>query len=149
MKVLKTILVNHTKKEPEYAETRFYVTELDDVAKGDVFSVWAHGKLTYAKVKQVMEKHEYLSTENGGTMREDLPIAMNRIDTTTYQINKKAQSELKRLNACLQERIIEGKYQAAIDATIKALTGEAKDEVKAILAKIKGIETDPCSVLAD
>lgn len=147
MKVLKCILVNHTKKEPDCPETRFYVTDIDEVAKGDIFAVWAHDKLSYAKVKKVFAKYEYLASDNNGVAREDLPIALGRIDLKRYNVFKKVQAKLNRLQACLEERIIEGKVGKNIDEAAKSLKGEAKAEVNAILAAIKQVKEDPESVL--
>lgn len=149
MKVLKCILVDHSKKEPADAEVRFFVTELDEVAKGDIFSVWAHGKLTYAKVKKVFAKYEYLSSDNDGIAREDLPVALNRIDFKSYNVFKKVTAKMKRLQACLEERIIDGKNEKTIAEAVKGLKGEAKKEVEAILKDIATIEANPEAVLED
>lgn len=147
MKVLKCVLVDHSKKESENAEVRFFVTELDEVAKGDIFAVWAHGKLAYAKVKKVFAKYEYLSSDNNGIAREDLPVALNRIDFKSYNVFKKVQAKLKRLQACLEERIVDGKKEKTIAEAMKGLKGEAKAEVEAILKNIATIESNPESVL--
>lgn len=149
MKVLKCLLVDHTKKEDCSDEIRFFVTELDEVAKGDIFSVWAHGRLAYAKVKQVYAKYEYLASENNGIAREDLPVAMNRIDFKSYNIFKKMGAKMKRLEACLQERLVDGKKKQTVAEAMKGLKGEAKAEVEAILKNIANLEADPESVLAD
>lgn len=147
MKVLKTILVDHTKKEPEFAEVRFYVTDLDEVTKGDIFAVWAHGRLAYAKVKKVFAKYEYLASDNDGIAREDLPWALNRIDLTSYNVFKAATAKMKRLQACLQERIVDGKAEKTIAEAMKGLKGEAKKEVEAILKDIATLEANPESAL--
>lgn len=149
MKVLKCVLVDHTKKTPEFAETRFYTTEIDEVAKGDIFAVWAHGKLAYAKVVKVFAKYEYLASDNGGVAREDLAPAMNRIDFKSYNIIKKVQAKLKRLTACLQERIVDGKGEKDIAEAVKGLKGETKAEVEAILSGIAELKANPESVLDD
>lgn len=149
MKVLKCIMVDHTKKEPANPETRFYVTELDEVCKGDIFSVWAHGKLAYAKVKKVFAKYEYLSSDNGGVAREDLPVALNRIDFKSYNVFKKVTAKMKRLEACLQERIVDGRNEKTVAEAIKELKGEAKKEVAEILKQIEAIKADPEAVLED
>lgn len=149
MKVLKCMLVDHTKKTPEYPETRFYTTELDEVAKGDIFSVWAHGKLAYAKVVKVFAKYEYLASDNNGVAREDLLPVLGRIDFKSYNVVKKVQAKLKRLTACLQERIVDGKGEKDIAEAVKGLKGEAKAEVGAILADIDALKANPESVLDD
>ena len=149
MKVLKCILVDHSKKESENAEVRFYTTELDEVAKGDIFSVWAHGKLTYAKVKKVFAKYEYLASDNNGVAREDLQPVLNRVDFKSYNVLKKVAAKMKRLQACLEERIIDGKNEKTIAEAVKGLKGEAKEEVAAILKEIEAIKANPDSVLDD
>lgn len=143
MKVLKCVLVDHTKKVPECAETRFYVTEMDEVAKGDIFSVWAHGRLAYAKVQKVFAKYEYLSSDNNGVAREDLPVALNRIDFKSYNIFKKVQAKMKRLEACLEERLVDAKKGKTVDEAMKGLKGEAKAEVEAILKGIAELKVNP------
>lgn len=147
MKVLKGILVNHTKKECDEAESRFYATQLDEVAKGDIFAVWAHGKLAFFKVKKVYAKYEYLSSENDGVALADLPVAMNRIDFHSYNVFKAVAAKTKRLTACLQERIVEGKKSRDLADIMATLKGEAKADVKAIVDAMKALETDPESAL--
>lgn len=147
MKVLKGILVDHTKKENEYAETRFYVTKEDEVAKGDIFSVWAHGRLTYFKVKKVFAKYEYLASENDGVAIEDVMPVLNKLDTKSYNVFKFVLKKTKRLTACLEERVIDGKKQRELSDTIAALKGSAKAEVKAILDDLKALEEDPEAVM--
>lgn len=149
MKVLKCVLVDHSKKTPECPETRFYTTELDEVAKGDIFSVWAHGRLAYAKVVKVFAKYEYLASDNNGVAREDLLPVLGRIDFKSYNVVKKVQAKLKRLTACLQERIVDGKGEKDIAEAMKSLKGEAKAEVGAILADIDALKANPESVLDD
>lgn len=147
MKVLKCVLVNHTKKESDDAEVRFYATQLDEVAKGDIFSVWAHGKLAYAKVKKVYARYEYLASENNGVSLEDLPQAMNRIDFKSYNIFKAVAAKTKRLTAVLQERLLDGRKEKELADAMANLKGQTKVDVKAILDDLKALEANPESAL--
>lgn len=147
MKVLKTVLVNHTKKESDDAEVRFYATQLDEVAKGDIFSVWAHGKLAYAKVKKVYARYEYLASENNGVSLDDLPQAMNRIDFKSYNIFKAVAAKTKRLTAVLQERLLDGRKEKELADAMANLKGQTKVDVKAILDDLKALEANPESAL--
>lgn len=147
MKVLQGVLVSHTKKENTDAETRFYKTQLDEVAKGDIFAVWAHGKLTFFKVKKVFAKYEYIKSENGGVALEDVPQTLNRIDFKSYNILKAVSAKTKRLTAALQERIIEGKASRDLAADLASLKGESKADAKALLDALKELETNPESAL--
>lgn len=147
MKVLKTVLVNHTKKESDDAEVRFYVTQLDEVCKGDIFAVWAHGKLAYAKVKKVYARYEYLASENNGVALDDVPQAMNRIDFKSYNIFKAVAAKTKRLTAILQERLLDGRKEKELADAMAGLRGQTKIDVKAICDELKAIEADPESAL--
>lgn len=149
MKVLKCLIVNHTKKEDYSSEVRFYVTKEDEVAKGDVFSVWAHGRLAYAKVQKVFAKYEYLKSENNGVALEDLPVAMNRVDTHSYNVFKAVAAKTKRLTACLQERLEDGKKTRAVSDALKELKGEAKADAQALIDALKALEENPESALED
>lgn len=147
MKVLKGVLVSHTKKENDDAESRFYTTQLDEVAKGDIFAVWAHGKLAFFKVKKVFAKYEYLKSENGGVALEDVPVAMNRIDFKSYNIFKAVAAKTKRLTSALHERICEGTKSREIADALAGLKGEAKADAKALMDALKELETNPESAL--
>lgn len=149
MKVLKCLIVNHTKKEDYSSEVRFYVTKEDEVAKGDVFSVWAHGRLAYAKVQKVFAKYEYLKSENNGVALEDLPVAMNRVDFHSYSVFKAVAAKTKRLTACLQERLEDGKKTRAVSDALKELKGEAKADAQALIDALKALEENPESALED
>lgn len=149
MKVLKCLIVNHTKKEDYSSEVRFYVTKEDEVAKGDVFSVWAHGRLAYAKVQKVFAKYEYLKSENNGVALEDLPVAMNRVDFHSYNVFKAVAAKTKRLTACLQERLEDGKKTRAVSDALKELKGEAKADAQALIDALKALEENPESALED
>ena len=149
MKVLKCLIVNHTKKEDYSSEVRFYVTKEDEVAKGDVFSVWAHGRLAYAKVQKVFAKYEYLKSENNGVALEDLPVAMNRVDFQSYNVFKAVAAKTKRLTACLQERLEDGKKTRAVSDALKELKGEAKADAQALIDALKALEENPESALED
>ena len=149
MKVLKCLIVNHTKKEDLSDEVRFYVTKEDEVAKGDIFAVWAHGRLAYAKVQKVFAKYEYLKAENNGTALEDIPQAMNRIDFRSYNIFKAMAAKTKRLTACLQERLEDGKKNRSLADALKELKGEAKADAQALLDAIKSLEENPEAALED
>lgn len=148
MKVLKGILVDHTKKENECAETRFYTTKEDEVAKDDIFSVWAHGRLAYFKVKKVFAKYEYLASENGGTAIEDVIPVLSKLDTKSYNVFKFVLKKTKRLTACLEERAIDGKKKRELANTIATLKGSAKAEVKSIMDDLKALDEDPEAVMA-
>lgn len=150
MKVLKGILVDHSKKTYTDAETRFYSTTVEDVQKDDVFSVWAHGRLTYFKVTQVMETYEYLPVENGGVALEDVSVALNRIDFKQYIVAKKVLEKTKRIRACLAERVKEATEQKQFAELIKnATTTESKAEIKALQDQLKALVENPESVLED
>lgn len=149
MKVLKCLIVDHTKKEDYSSEVRFYATNLDEVAKGDIFSVWAHGRLAYAKVQKVFAKYEYLKSENNGVALEDIPVAMNRIDTKSYNIFKAVAAKTKRLTACLQERLEDGKKNRALADALKELKGEAKADAQALIDALKALEENPETALED
>ena len=149
MFVLKTVLVNHTKKEDANAEVRYYVTQEKEVAKGDIFSVWAHGRLAYAKVQKVFAKYEYLKAENNGIALEDLPVTMNRIDTRSYNVFKAVMAKTKRLTACLQERLEEGKKARTFADAFKELKGEAKADAQALMDAMKALDENPESALED
>lgn len=149
MKVLKCLIVNHTKKEDYSSEVRFYVTKEDEVAKGDVFSVWAHGRLAYAKVQKVFAKYEYLKSENNGVALEDLPVAMNRVDFHSYNVFKAVAAKTKRLTACLQERLEDGKKTRAVSDALKELKGEAKADAQALIDALKALEENPELALED
>lgn len=149
MLVMKGILVQHTKKENDNAEVRFYKTELAEVAKSDIFAVWAHGKLAFFKVQKVFAKYEYLKAENGGVALEDVPMAMTRIDTKSYNLFKIVGAKTKRLTAALQERIEEGRKGRALADALTELKGEKKAEAKALLDALKVLEENPESALED
>ena len=150
MKVMKGILVNHTTKTPDCAEQRFYTTTVEDVAKDDVFAVWAHGRLSFFKVKSVMETYEYLPAENGGVKLEDVSNALNRIDFKAYNVAKKVLEKTKRIRACIAERLAEAKESQQIADLIKtASTTERKAEIKALQDQLKALAENPESVLDD
>lgn len=149
MLVMKGILVQHTKKENEDAEVRFYTTNVEEVLKGDIFAVWAHGKLAFFKVQKVFAKYEYLKAENGGVALEDVPMAMTRIDTKSYNVFKIVAAKTKRLTAALQERIEEGRKGRAFADALAELKGEKKAEAKALMDAIKALEENPESALED
>lgn len=150
MKILQGILVDHSKKTYADAETRFYSTTVEDVVKDDVFSVWAHGRLTYFKVQKVMETYEYLPVENGGVALEDVAVALNRIDFKQYIVSKKVLEKTKRIRACLAERVKEATEQKQFAELIKsATTTESKAEIKALQDQLKALVENPESVLED
>ena len=149
MKIMKGILVDHSKKVNPDAETRFYKTTLDDVAVDDVFSVWAHGRLTYFKVKTVLDTFECLPAENCGTALEDVSIALNKVDFKAYNVTKAALAKTKRIKACIAERIAEGKAKKELDDLIKATTGDEKESIKALMAQLKALSDNPESALED
>ena len=149
MKVLKTVLVNHSKNESAEAETRFYRTDLDEVANGDIFAVWAHGKLAYAKVKKVFNKYEYLKAENGGVELDDVPFALNRIDFKSYNLFKAVSAKTKRLTSALKERIEEMKEKKTLKDVLAGTTKEIRTDVDAILADIEALKANPESALED
>lgn len=149
MKVLKGTLVNHTTKEDLDGEARFYKTTNDEIVKGDVMVVWAHGRLGFLKVKSVLDTFEYLSAENGGIELEDVSLALNKVDTTEYKINKAFLAKKKRIEACIKERIAEGTFNKAIDEGIKAVSAEKKAEIKSLQDKLKALIADPTTALED
>lgn len=147
MKVLKGLIVNHTIKEDLTDEVRFYTTNDDTIAKGDIVSVWAHGRLSYMKVKSVLDTFEYLSAENGYVELDDVPLALNKVDTTSYNINKAYLAKKKRIEACIAERIKEGEYNNRIDSAIKGVSADKKAEIKALQGQLAALDADPSSAL--
>ena len=147
MKVLKGIIVNHTIKEDLTDEVRFYTTNDDTIAKGDIVSVWAHGRLNFLKVKNVLDTFEYLSAENDGIALEDVPVAMNKVDTTSYATHKAYLSKKKRIEACIKERIAEGAFIKMANDAMKAVSADKKAEIKALQAQLSALEADPSSAL--
>lgn len=149
MKVLKTILVNHTKKEPECPEIKYLRTTEDTVAKGDVFACWAHGKLAYAKVKTVLNKYEYIKAENGGVDLEDVPFALARIDFKSYNVFKAVSAKTKRLTSALKERVEELKEKKTLKDVLAGTKGKIREDVDEILAAIDELKSNPESALED
>lgn len=142
MKVLKGILTNHTVDNTLMKEVRFFVTTETEPKAGDIFSVWAHSKLSYLKVTDVYEKYEYLKAENNGVDFEHLPLALNRIDFDAYKATKEKRAKKDRLVACLNERIAEGAKDAEVTELIKKATGDAKAEIKALKDQIEALNAE-------
>lgn len=149
MKVLKGTLVNHTVKDDLDSEVRFYKTTDDSVVKGDVVVVWAHGRLGFLKVKSVLETFEYLASENGYTELEDVNLALNKVNTEEYKINKAFLLKKKRIEACIAERLAEETAKADLDDGIKKATGAKKDEIKALKAQLDALIANPKTALED
>ena len=149
MKVLNGVLVNHTKKVDCDAEERFYLTADDSVKKGDIFSVWAHGRLAYFKVMNVMEKYEYLKAENDFVELENIPFALTKIDFEAYNVNKAYVAKRARIVACLKERVAESGLDSDLDAQVKGLKGDAKKDADALVAALKALDADPKTALED
>ena len=149
MKVLNGVLVNHTKKVDCDAEERFYLTADDSVKKGDIFSVWAHGRLAYFKVMNVMEKYEYLKAENDFVELENIPFALTKIDFEAYNVNKAYVAKRARIIACLKERVAESVLDSDLDAKVKGLKGDAKKDADALVAALKALDADPKIALED
>lgn len=149
MKVLKGTLVNHTVKNDLDNEVRFYKTTNDDVKSGDIFVVWAHGRLGFLKVAKVFDTFEYLASENGDTELEDVSLAMNKVNTEEYQINKAFLAKKKRLEACINERIAESSYDNIVAEGIKKVSAEKKAEIKALKDKLDALIENPASALVD
>ena len=142
MKVLKGVLTNHTVNSDLPKEVRFYVTTVEDVKEGDIFSVWAHSRLAYFKVTNVYEKFEYLKAENGGVDFEHLPLTLTRINVDEYKATKEKRAKKDRLLACLKERIAESERNNAIDELIAGAKGTAKTEIKALKDQIKALDEE-------
>lgn len=149
MKVLNGVLVDHTKKVDCDAEERFYLTTDDSVKKGDIFSVWAHGRLAYFKVTKVMEKYEYLKAENDFVELENIPFALTKIDFEAYNVNKAYVAKRARIVACLKERVAESGLDSDLDAQVKGLKGDAKKDADALVAALKALDADPKTALED
>lgn len=149
MKVLNGVLVNHTKKVDCDAEERFYLTADDSVKKGDIFSVWAHGRLAYFKVMNVMEKYEYLKAENDFVELENIPFALTKVDFEAYNVNKAYVAKRARIIACLKERVAESGLDSDLDAKVKGLKGDAKKDADALVAALKALDADPKTALED
>ena len=142
MKVLKGVLTDHTVSNGLPKETRFYVTTVEDVKAGDIFSVWAHSKLAYFKVTDIYEKFEYLKAENGGVDFEHLPLTLNRVDLDSYKATKEKRAKKDRLIACLKERIAESERDNSINKLIAEATGSSKTEIKALKDQIKALDAE-------
>lgn len=149
MKVIKGILVNHTVKEDLDSEVRFYQTTDDSIVKGDVVVVWAHGRLGFLKVKSVLDTFEYLASENDGTELENVSLAMGKVDTTEYKVNKAFLAKKHRLEACINERIAEGAYDTMIAEGIKKVSADKKAEIKALKDKLDALIENPATALED
>lgn len=149
MKVLKGTLVNHTTKEDLADEVRFYQTTDNDAAKGDIYVVWAHGRLGFFKVKKVLDTFEYLASENCGVALEDVSLAMTKLDTKPYAINKAFLTKKKRIEACIEERIADGSYEAQVAEDIKKVSADKKAEIKALMAQLDALKANPESALED
>lgn len=149
MKVLKGTLVNHTVKNDLDGEVRFYTTNDESIVKGDVVAVWAHGRLGFLKVSKVLETFEYLSAENNDVELEDVSLALNKIDTTAYNINKAFLAKKKRIEACINERIAEGAVSRVADEAIKNVSADKKAEIKALQEQLKALVANPASALED
>ena len=149
MKVLKGTLVNHTVKNDLDGEVRFYTTNDESIVKGDVVAVWAHGRLGFLKVSKVLETFEYLSAENNDVELEDVSLALNKIDTTAYTINKAFLAKKKRIEACINERIAEGAVSRVADEAIKNVSADKKAEIKALQEQLKALVANPASALED
>lgn len=150
MQVLKGLIVDHTKKEDYSSEERFYSVPSDEpVAKGDVFAVWAHGRLAFFKVKAVLQTYEYLKAENNGVLLDDIPFVLTKIDFEAYNINKAYNAKRARLVACLKERISEGASTEEFAASVKSLKGQTKKDAEALLASLKEIDDNPSKALED
>lgn len=149
MKVIKGILVNHTTKEDLDGEVRFYQTTDDSIVKGDVVVVWAHGRLSFLKVKNVLDTFEYLAAENDGIELENVSLAMTKVDTTAYKVNKAFLAKKHRLEACINERIAEGAYDNMVAEGIKKVSADKKAEIKALKDKLDTLIADPATALED
>ena len=150
MQVLKGLIVDHTKKEDFSSEERFYSVPGDaEVQKGDIFAVWAHGRLAFFKVKQAIKTYEYLKAENNNIPLEDIPYVLSKIDFEVYNINKAYNAKRARLVACLKERIQEGATAEEFASSVKSLKGDNKKAAEALLASLKEIDDDPRKALED
>jgi len=147
--ILKGVLVSHTKDEPDSKEFRFYATSEKEVAKGDIFSVWAHSKLAYFKVKEVYAEYEYIKAENGGTQISDIPLTIGKVDIKNYNIFKAVAAKTKRLMSALHERMDEVKGAKDVGEVLKIAKGSQKAGISALVAQIKALEEDPESALED
>lgn len=149
MKVIKGILVNHTTKEDLDGEVRFYQTTDDSIVKGDVVVVWAHGRLSFLKVKNVLDTFEYLAAENAGIELENVSLAMTKVDTNAYKVNKAFLAKKHRLEACINERIAEGAYDNMVAEGIKKVSADKKAEIKALKDKLDTLIANPATALED
>lgn len=149
MKVLKGTLVNHTVKDDLDGEVRFYKTTNDSIVKGDIVVVWAHGRLGFLKVKAVLETFEYLASENNNVELEDVALALNKVDTAEYKINKAYLLKKKRIEACIKERIAEGAFNKSVEDGIKSVSSDKKAEIKALQAQLEALNSNPASALED
>lgn len=141
-------LVNKTGKNSVDGEARVYTFQ-GDVAKGDVFSVWAHSELAYFKVKKAINKFEYVSSDNNGVALSDLKPVIQKIDFKSYNLAKKFTAKMRGYLAALHERCEEAKAKGDIEDVIKSLKGEKKADVQALVDAIEALKADPESVLED
>lgn len=135
-------------KTTDKGEARVY-TFNGDVAKGDIFSVWAHSKLAYFKVSKVINKYEYVSTDNGGVALSDLKPAIQKVDLSGYRLAKAFTAKIRGYMAALHERLDEAKAKGDVENIIKSLKGEKKADVQALVDAIEALKADPSSALED
>lgn len=146
-KVLKGILVNHTKKEVAGAEVRFYTHE-GDVEVGDIFTVYAHSQLCNFKVKEIMETAEYLSCENRGTpLSKVMPVLdvkdNGSLDMDRYKTTKEALAFVDRQKMILAERLADAERAKAVKDAVKE-TGDKS--IAELLKTITDVEANPMKV---
>lgn len=141
-------LITKTGKNAVDGEARVY-TFNGDVAKGDVFSVWAHSELAYFKVKKVINKYEYVSSDNNGVALSDLKPVIQKIDFKSYNLAKKFTAKMRGYLAALHERCEEAKAKGDIESVIKSLKGEKKADVQALVDAIEALKANPESVFED
>lgn len=141
-------LITKTGKNAVDGEARVY-TFNGDVAKGDVFSVWAHSELSYFKVKKVINKFEYVSSDNNGVALSDLKPVIQKVDFKSYNLAKKFTVKMRGYLAALHERCEEAKAKGDIENVIKSLKGEKKADVQALVDAIEALKANPESVFED
>lgn len=141
-------LITSTSKSADKGEARVY-TYQGDVAKGDIFSVWAHSKLAYFKVSKVINKYEYVSTDNDGVALSDLKPVIQPVCFKSYNIAKAFTAKMRGLLAALHERVDEAKAKGDIEGVIKSLKGEKKADVQALVDAIEALKADPESAMSD
>lgn len=133
--VIKGFLCNHTIKDPEIKETRFFTILAKEKPEiGTIFSVWAHAKLAYIKTTEVLDTYEYLSESNNFIPLNKVRPVICEINTDNYKQIKQDKDRKDKFKQILKERIEEKKLEKEFSDTLKSINVD--DDIRQILKEL-------------